>query len=363
MKILQIIYNLGPGGAERLTVDLSNELARQGHDVTLCVLRNDEEGNFGFYKRDISPALNYVNLNIPEGFKPGNILILNRLIRKLNPEVVHCHLNLVNYLFPLTLFIPKVKFFNTIHSLPRSEVRSAFEYRLRKYFYSRNLMKAVSISREVTDSYLEYYKNKPYSEIYNGRAVPQASGNFDEVRDFVQKFRDKKAVIFLHIGTCNKAKNQRLLINVFNRIIQNGRNAILMIIGAGFDSDEGRWLKNAACDRIIFLGEKHNVGDYLLNSDSFCLSSEREGMPMSLIEALASGCVPVVTPVGGLKNVVINGETGYLAKSLSEDDYYMSVSEYLDNVGKISREKLVKYYRDNFSIEECARRYVELYKI
>jgi glycosyltransferase involved in cell wall biosynthesis len=362
MKVLQIVYNLGPGGAERLTVDLANELARQGHDVTLCVLRNDELGSFGFYKHEISKDVNYVNLSIPEGLRPGNILILYKLIKRLKPEVVHCHLNLVNYLFPLTFIFPKINFFHTIHSFPKSEVRSSLEYRLRKYFYSRLKMKAVTISREVSDSFIEYYKVPSCKEIYNGRAVPKQSEKFHEVRDFVQN-RDNGDAIMLHIGTCNKAKNQRLLVGSFNRAIQNGKKALLIIIGSKFDSEEGNWLKNAACEKIIFLGERHNVGDYLLNSDSFCLSSEREGMPMSLIEALACGCVPVCTPVGGLKNVIIDGTTGYLAKSLSEDDYYLSLSNYLDNREKIKKEDLIKYYYSNFSIEECVRRYVELYMI
>ncbi len=69
MKIIQLVYSLGPGGAERFVVDLSNELARQGNDVTLCVLRDDQQGNSGFYKRDLSDKLNYINLNIPKGLR------------------------------------------------------------------------------------------------------------------------------------------------------------------------------------------------------------------------------------------------------------------------------------------------------
>ncbi|HZY24804.1 MAG TPA: glycosyl transferase, partial [Bacteroidales bacterium] len=71
MKIIQLVYSLGPGGAERFVVDLSNELALQGNDVTLCVLRDDKLGNSGFYKRDLSEKINYINLRIPEGLRLG----------------------------------------------------------------------------------------------------------------------------------------------------------------------------------------------------------------------------------------------------------------------------------------------------
>jgi glycosyltransferase involved in cell wall biosynthesis len=363
MKILQLVYSLGPGGAERFVVDLSNELALQGNDVTLCVLRDDQKGNSGFYKRDLSDKLNYVNLKIPEGLRLSNIGIINRLVNKLKPDVVHSHLNLVNYVFPLTLIHSKIKFFHTIHSIPKSEVKSSIEYWIRRLFYSKFKMKAITISEEVSRSFLSYYKISSYNEIYNGRALPKPTSEFSNVKNDIQKFRDSGSTIFLHIGTCNKAKNQRTLIGAFNKIMNSEDHALLMIIGSGFDSEEGRSLKKLACDKIIFLGEKHNVSDYLLNADAFCLSSVREGMPISLIEAFACGCTPICTPIGGLINTIKNGETGYLSKSVSEDDYYVAIREYLENKNKIKREHLIRYYYNYFSIEECAKKYISLYKL
>ncbi len=361
MKILQIIYSLAPGGAERLVVDLSNELSRQGHDVTLCVLRDDEQGNSGFYKHDVSEKVSYVNLVIPVGLRIKNIVILYKLIKKLKPQVVHSHLNLVNYVFPLTIIFTKIRFFNTIHSNPKNEVGNSIEYWIRRYFYSNFKMKAITISEETSRYFLAYYKSPPFGEIYNGRALPKQTAEYSDVRNDVQKFRDKGDTVFLHIGTCNTAKNQRMLINAFNKIVQNGDHAVLMIIGSGFDSEEGRSLKSLACDKIIFLGERHNVSDYLLNSDAFCLSSVREGMPISLLEALACGCIPICTPVGGLINTIINGKTGYISKSVSENDYYFSIRTYLENKSQIKKDDLIQYYLTNFSIEECVKKYLSFY--
>jgi glycosyltransferase involved in cell wall biosynthesis len=363
MKILQIIYSLGPGGAERFVLDLSNELAHQGHEVTLCVLRDDLQGNFGFYKQDISEEVNYVNLKIPIGFKLSNIVTFAKLIRKLKPQVVHCHLNLVNYIFPLTIIFTKVIFIYTIHSIPRSEVRSLIEYWIRRFFYSSLRMKAVTISEETSRYFVDYYKTPPSKEIYNGRAMPKPTPEYHNVTNDVNKYRDNGNTVFLHIGTCNTAKNQKTLINVFNKLVQDKYKIVMMIIGSGFDSEEGRNLKNLACDKIVFFGEKHNVSDYLLNADAFCLSSIREGMPISLIEAFACGCVPICTPVGGLINTIENGVTGYLSDSVSENDYYLSVRTYLENKDHIKKTDLIQYYLSNFSIEECAKKYLSLYNL
>jgi glycosyltransferase involved in cell wall biosynthesis len=362
MKILQIIYTLGPGGAERFTLDLSNELSRQGHDVTLCILRDDSQDNFGFYKHEVSQNLNYVNLNIPVGFKLNNIVIFYKLIKKLNPEIVHCHLNLVNYLFPLAIIFPKIKFLNTIHSNPKSEVKSSIEYWIRRFFYSSLRMKAITISEETSRYFLDYYKTPPFKEIYNGRALPKPTGEYSNVKNVLQKYKDDGNTVFLHIGSCNAAKNQELLIGAFNKLVQNGDRIVLMIIGSGFDSEEGRRLKIMACDRIFFLGEKHNVSDYLLNADAFCLSSVREGMPISLIEAFACGCVPICTPIGGLINTIKNGETGYLSKSFTETDYCYAIRSFLENKTHIKKEDLIQYYFTNFSIEECVKKYLLLYE-
>jgi glycosyltransferase involved in cell wall biosynthesis len=363
MNILQIVYSLAPGGAERFAVDLSNELTRQGNDVTLCVLRDDSHGNFGFYKHEVSEKINYVNLKIPVGLRFKNIFTLYKLIKEIRPQVVHCHLNLVNYLFPLTIIFPKIRFFNTIHSNPKNEVSNSIEYWIRRYFFSNFKMNTVTISEETSRYFISYYKTKPYKEIYNGRALPKPTSAHSDVKNEINKFKDNGNTVFLHIGSCNSAKNQRMLINVFNKAVNDGYQVVLMIIGQGFNSEEGRNLKNLACNKIIFLGEKHNVSDYLLNADAFCLSSVREGMPISLIEAMACGCIPICTPIGGLLNTIKNGKTGYLSKSVSEDDYYFSIRSYLENKNQIIKEDLIQYYHNHFSIEECVNKYLSAYKI
>jgi glycosyltransferase involved in cell wall biosynthesis len=362
LKILQILYSLGPGGAERLVVDISNELAQQGHDIILCTLRDDTKGNNGFYKGDLSEKIKYINLSIPAGLRFQNILIFYRLIKKLDPQVVHSHLNLVNYLFPLTFIFRKIKFFHTIHSNPAHEISNSFEYKLRRYFYTHKRMKAITISQETTQAFLTYYKIKPFGEILNGRALPKPTPAFTEIKQEIQNFKDEGYSVFLHIGSCYPVKNQKMLVSAFNKLIHEGELVVLFIIGTGFDSELGMSLRNMAGDNIFFLGEKHNVSDYLLNADVFCLTSTREGMPISLIEAFACGCVPICTPVGGLINMIDNGKTGYLSKSVSEDDYLKSVRYYLGHRGKINKMDLIQYYHNQFSIEKCVNTYLTYFE-
>jgi glycosyltransferase involved in cell wall biosynthesis len=361
MKMLQIIYNLAPGGAQRLVVDLSNEFSKRGHLVTLCVLRDDSQSNFDFYKCELSEKVEYLSLKIPVGFKLNNILKLFKLIRRVKPQVVTCHQNLVNYVFPLTIIFPGIIFFENIHTDASKIAGSKIEYWIRWVFYRTRKMKAVTISPETSRSLEANFGISPFGEISNGRATPEPSALYSEVKNEIHNYKDRGCTVFVHIGSCSEAKNQIMLVNVFNKLIQSGEQVVLLIIGPGFDSKEGQNLKNSAGKNIFFLDEKHNISDYLLNADAFCLSSIYEGMPISLIEALACGCVPICTPIGGMVNVISNGVTGYLSETVSENDYYNSVLTYLTNKTQVKKEDLVKYYFSHYSIEACADKYLTLY--
>ena len=70
MKILQIVFSIGFGGAERFVVDLSNELSKN-HDVTLLTLKEDKSNpDDTFYKFDLSSRVHYDNLGLPQKFTP-----------------------------------------------------------------------------------------------------------------------------------------------------------------------------------------------------------------------------------------------------------------------------------------------------
>jgi glycosyltransferase involved in cell wall biosynthesis len=358
MKILQIIYSLSSGGAERFVVDLSNELAEMTSTVVLCTLRDDSQGNNGFYKSEISSKVNYKNLKLKLGFRIINIYYLWKLIYEIKPDIIQCHLNLINYIFPLTLIFPKIKFFHTIHSDASKEVNSKFEYYLRRFFYSKKIVNAITISNATTQSYINYYKTQNYTQIVNGRKIPLPSAEFEQVKELIDNIRVKNKNIFLHVGRCAQVKNQEMLIKVFNRIIDEGKSVALLIIGNSFDSSLGSKLKAIASDLIFFIGQKQNVADYYLNSDAFCLSSIYEGMPITLIEAMACGCAPICTPVGGIVDTIENGVTGYISKSCSEKDYYEAVVEYLNNKEVVLKENLIDNYMNYFSIELCAKQHI-----
>jgi len=370
MKILQFVYSLGAGGAERFVLDITNQFA-ENNETVIFTLRDSSIGNNGFYIPDISNKVRYEDLKIREGFKPGLIWRFYKILKKEKPDIVHCHLNLVNYFFLLSIvFHNKIRFIYTIHNAAESEVKFqhaaptelkfAIERTVRKFFFRHRFFIPVAISAETKSSYQEYYKLKDVLVIYNGRKFSDKSKDYDKVVDEIRALKpNPETLVFCHIARYHEQKNQKMLVSAFNTLRKEGNDIILLIVGDEFDTAPE--LKASAMDHIHFLGIRSNATDYLYASDAFCLSSIYEGMPISLIEAFACACIPVCTPVGGCINTIEHGVTGYLSKSVSEADYLEAIRQFIGGRLTIDKEKLIRIYHDRFSIEQCANSYLKLY--
>ena len=137
----------------------------------------------------------------------------------------------------------------------------------------------------------------------------------------------------------------------------------MLAIGSTSQIDIVEEVKGLKSDNFYILGERKNPLEYLKAADAYALCSSYEGLPISLIEALGVGAVPVCTPVGGIVNLVHDGENGILAEGLSEDDYYKALKRFLE-LGNDTLQIMSKKARESyapFSMTECAQKYVSLF--
>ena len=241
MKILQIIFSLSSGGAERFVVDLCNELSKN-NDVTLLTLKDDkvdvEVRNF--YKFDLSPRVHYMNLGLGDGTHASYPWKIYRAIRNINPEIVHFHLgSILPYCYLATLLLgKKMTFVETIHN----DVYSAgYNSMFRKIAYrtllKRGLLRYAALSDTNYKQIKTEYPKALSTCIYNGRAPMVPTPLYNKVKDEIDGLKDNADTkVFLHVARCNPQKNQQLLINSFNKIREQGANAILLVIGAHYGS-------------------------------------------------------------------------------------------------------------------------------
>jgi len=358
MKIVQIIYTLSSGGAEKFVVNLSNELAAKGNDVCVCILREANE-SYSFNRQFLRDDVKFVSLCIPAGFSPSQIPDVERFLDEQHPDVVHCHLNVIPFIFRYALHHREIRFFHTIHNVADKACGNRYQIVFNRFFYKRNIIHPITISDVCQQSYVRLYGLDNSSMIINGTAPVKPSCSFLDVQDEVKRLKpNENTKVFIHVARFDPQKNQALLIGVFNRLYDEGENFILLVVGRGFDSYPGSELRNAACDKIFFLGEKSNVGDYLLNSDAFCLTSVFEGLPISLLEAISCGVTPICTPVGGVLDVITDGVNGYLSEKTDMDAYYAAIRRFLSN--NIEKESTMTSF-SKYSIDKCATAYCDVF--
>jgi len=362
MKILQIIPSLGSGGAERLVVDLCNEMADQGQDVTLCIVQNPEEEDYGFYLHELHESVRFISLNQKKGFTFRNISSLQKMIREISPDIVHVHLSAILYLYVLSLVNLNTCFYHTLHNLAEKTCDNSVLKLMNYFYFSLGIIKVITISEECDISYQKFYKLRNATMINNGRKANLPSINYPSVREEINHLKKQDSdLVFIHVARYHRQKNQELLIRVFNRLEKEGISYLLLVLGDWSFCEEAKELAQTANKNIHFLGTKKNVSDYLFLSDAFCMTSLYEGMPISLLEALSCGCTPVCTPVGGIKDIVQDGITGFLSENLSEDAYYTCIKRYMIQKDNINRKVLIKLFEDKYSIEYCAGHHISLY--
>lgn len=361
MKIIQLIYSLCSGGAERFVVSLSNQLAEMGHDVTVCMLLSSGNDKYIFNRQFMRPDVHFHSMGFEPGFSLRKVRALEQYVLSVNPDVVHCHLNVIPYVFRLSLISRDIRFVHTLHSVAENASGKDWQRVINRFFYSKGYIVPVTISEQCQLSYMKFYDLPAPARIDNGCEKPCRTALFETVRSEVSSYkRDDATPVFIHVARYHEQKNQSMLIDAFNELDRRGSDFVLLVLGDGFDQGVGAGLKTRACEKIHFLGLKNNIADYLFCSDAFCLTSIYEGLPISLLEAMACGVIPICTNVGGMPDVVRDGVNGYLSE--------VSIRAYIDCVeryksGQVTALDAMDSFNERFSMRNCAAAYFDIYDI
>lgn len=360
MKIVQLIASLSSGGAERFTVDLSNELSKD-NEVYLLTFR--DLPNTDFYRSQLSKCVRQViyrgNFNFLNKIRQLYV-VTNNLI-KIKPDVIHTHGIAISYAVIYKLLVRRVKVYYTVHNLAEYDTNKGLSFYLRKILL-KHLIHPVTISESCRRSFINYYSYDSFSTIENGCRELLLSNKIDEVRKEVRSYcLSEDTIVYVCVARVMQAKNHAMLIEVFNRMVSRGDDVVLLLIGRYDQNSDLKKSLDASVktDRIHFLGTRTNIPDYLASSDFFCLSSLWEGMPISILEAGLSGCYPICTPVGGVVDIIKNEKWGMLSKDLSVDEFIKAIDR--AKTIAIDKSDLIKKYKKRFSMDRCAKEYLQLY--
>lgn len=362
IKVVHVVASLGIGGAERFVVDLCNALARsRRHEVYIVSLcDNVEESSF---VKEIYPAVTYVSFQKGSGLSLKAMIRLTAWLKETSPHVVHSHLNSFEYLHLYRAIRSRTSFFHTIHSEAQAECPKPFFKALRKRTFSTNEVRPITISNNGRKTYREYYQLSNDVLVKNGRPPLATTKALEQVMADHKTTADE--FLLVHVGRISEEKNQALLIQAVKKFnADEMMKCRLLMIGDTNHPELLSGLQKLVGDDnyIQFLGGKKNIGDYLHIADAFCLCSIREGMPISLIEAMSVGCIPVATAVGGVTEMIRDGETGFLSRDLSVASFTKTLKRCLLHSHRSTiSENVRNEFEKRYHIDICAGKHLDTY--
>lgn len=363
MKILHIHESLIIDGLGELMCGLINKLS-ESNDVSLCIFYDETPENSLDYK--VSSKVHRILLNSKKNMSLWNIFLnefkICRLISLEPYDVVHIHRNFLFYIFPILLLHNRVKFFYTVHTDASKEHGRLGKLFLgiEKYCFRKKWIVPITISPSSQKSFAEVYGCDSFM-IPNGIQPPEIIGGANLVDEYRSKGYNR---IFVHVGRVSPVKNQIVLCNVFHRLSYDYKDVILFLVGDVHDKKLWTELKKHISGNIVYLGIRKDVLEFFAKADAMCLPSLYEGLPMTLLESLSVGCIPICSPVGGIVNVIEDGKNGVLSKSSSEDDFYDAMKRFL-TIPQGDLEKMRIAAKNSFSkydIHNTAQTYLNLYK-
>lgn len=359
MKVVEVVPSLITGGGEKFVIDLSNSLARAGHDCTLLSMYDpSEDDRLRVYVED---GVHTASLGKRPGADLRCMLRLARYIRTQKPDVVHVHLAAIMYVFVAALFCRRVKFFATIHSEARREAGTGISKWVRKILFGCGLVTPVTISEESEKSFERFYG-------FDAVMIPNGSSDYilnDKALQEFEGYRNGVDLLFFHAGRIHGVKNQVMLVDAFEQVLQRGVNARLLIAGRVEDRSIFAAMAPHFSDKIVYVGEQTDIRALMSVADAFCLSSTMEGMPITIIEAFSVGCVPVVTPVGGCLNMVESGTNGFISKDLTSESYAQALCDFATLTKEqraVLKERCLSDFRAHYSIDMTTKRYLNIWQ-
>ncbi len=364
-KILYLIESDDPGGAENVMLALADHFRHTGHLVTGCLKR-------GWIYRQLA-ARGFAPKVIPAGRGAIDLKLLHHLVKLIKAEgidLIHSHLFDINVYSSIAAKITGVPHLCTEHGDVHHHSKSS-----RKNFFKARILarcsdKIIFVSRFTKRAFSMLCKvpEQKSAVIYNGINTD----NFNREADI----EEKKAALGIgrrdpvvgSVGSLYPVKGQTYIIKAARLVLQTIPGVTFLIIGGGELEDklkeESRRLDIE--DRIRFTGFREDVHELLKTMDVFVLPSLSEGMPLSLIEAMASGLPAVASDVGGIGEVIDDGISGFVIPPADPAAFAAKILYLLQNpssaceMGRRAREKVNERFNLRTMVENYERIYLEL---
>jgi glycosyltransferase involved in cell wall biosynthesis len=354
INILHIIKSLGRGGAETLLPE---------------TLIKHDQSKYRFHyiyfipwKNQMVAAIQHAGGTVTCLKANNNLAIMSKVarivsyVKKNNIRLIHCHLPWAGIVGRIVGKITGIPVVYTEHNV--WERYHKLTYFLNKLTYSSQ-EKVIAVSAEVANSIkTNHHKSTPGIQVVlNGINTEKFSKQYHTDKDIRMDFGIPPDAILIGI-TCVFRAQKRLTtwLEIAAKLHVNHPLTHFIIIGDGVLREQvhtkARELRSAAY--IHFAGLQTEIRPYLKAMDIFMMSSEFEGLPIALLEAMSMEVMPACTDAGGISELVKDQGNGVLVPVAEPGLLVTKLEEYLRDINKIrgmgakARETVI----NNFSMEK-----------
>ena len=312
-KVVHIIPMLAPGGAEALAVHILTGLDRQRYDVAVVSLRKWSRCDLERLLAEHKVQVSYLGKR--PGFDYRMFYRVHRVLKDLRPDILHTHLHVLRYALPSMLSFTLAAKVHTVHNLAEREAELGTRW-IQRYAFNHGVV-PVAVSEEVAVSLERLYGIRRCRMIAN--CIP--TDLYASPRTSRREWRAREGfghndVLFVCVARFAPQKNHALLLKAFAQGPASDPKAHLVLVGGGaLHGQMEQQARNLGLSgQIHFLGLRTDIPDVLGAMDVFVLSSDFEGSPLSVIEAMASGLPIVSTAAGGVPDLFEAGKEGFLVQ-------------------------------------------------
>lgn len=347
VKVLYVITELDPGGAEGILFELARGLDRDEFEPTVAALSG--RGIVGEWLDREGIKVHYLGES-----RPLAVLRLRRLIRRLRPEIVHSflfHANVASRFAAVGLGVDVV-----IGSIRVTEANRPF--RLWLDHVTQGLTTIETCVCEAVRKFTIERAGVPSNKlvtISNGIDASRYEGVEGTLR--AELGLSEGDLVVTTVARLDEQKGVEHLVNVAIKLLPEFPRAHFAIVGDGPQADEMRRATASMDDRIHLLGQRYNVPSILASSDLFVLPSLWEGMPNVVLEAMAAGLPVVASSVGGCPELIEDGVTGLLVEPGDEASLKRAITTLL--IDPVKRQSFGAAARDRVRREFTLGRMIE----
>jgi glycosyltransferase involved in cell wall biosynthesis len=361
IRVLEILATLKRAGAERMAVSLACRLDANRFETGVVSL-------FDAFAGGLEPELEEAGVPVWHlGKHPGldvrMIPRLRRVIREFEPAVLHTHSYVLRYSLFAGVAAGEAAMVHTVHNLAEKE--TDFTGRLLHRLVFGRSVSAVAVGEEVGQSYREMYGAEPAATIRNG--IDTACFRRPERRQEWRTehgFKDDDFLV-VAVGRLEPQKNPLAMIDAFAQAFSGDRHEHLLMAGDGSLREDARMqaAESGVGARVHFLGVQAEVADILAASDVFALSSDWEGTPLAVMEAMAAGLPVVATAVGGVRELAPDGITGLLAPAGDTRALAAALSQVREDAGlRVSMSNAAIERSELFGVDTMVAEYAALFE-